>query len=48
MADSSKIPTSRIRRTATIGSLAAGQAIRQAGTVAGNVVRSKEGREAAL
>ncbi len=48
MADDSKIPTSRLRRSAKIGGLAASQALRQAGTVAGNVVRSKEGREAAL
>jgi predicted unusual protein kinase regulating ubiquinone biosynthesis (AarF/ABC1/UbiB family) len=43
-----KIPTSRVGRTARIGGLAAGQAIRQAGTLAANVARSKEGREAAL
>ena len=43
-----KIPTSRVSRTAKIGGLAAGQAIRQAGTRAANVTRSKEGREAAL
>ncbi len=42
------IPTSRVGRTAKIGGLAAGQAIRQAGTVVGNVARSKEGRQAAL
>src|SRR5579862_1588334 len=48
MPDSDKIPKSRVRRTAKIGGLAAGQAIRQASTVATNVVRSKEGREAAL
>jgi predicted unusual protein kinase regulating ubiquinone biosynthesis (AarF/ABC1/UbiB family) len=48
MADGSKIPKSRVRRTAKIGGLAAGQALRQAGTVATNVVRSPEGREAAL
>ncbi len=48
MADGSKIPKSRVRRTAKIGGLAAGQALRQAGTIAGNVARSKEGREAAL
>ncbi len=48
MADESKIPKSRIQRTAKIGTLAAGQAIRQASTLATNVVRSKEGREAAL
>ncbi len=43
-----KIPTSRVGRTAKIGGLAAGQAIRQAGTHAANVARSKEGRQAAL
>ncbi len=43
-----KIPTSRVGRTAKIGGLAAGQAIRQAGTRAANVTRSKEGRNAAL
>ena len=48
MPDESKIPTSRLRRSARLGSLAAGQAIRQAGTRATNVARSKEGREAAL
>jgi predicted unusual protein kinase regulating ubiquinone biosynthesis (AarF/ABC1/UbiB family) len=48
MADGSKIPKSRARRTAKIGGLAAGQALRQAGTIATNVARTKEGREAAL
>src|SRR5436305_244169 len=43
-----KIPTSRVGRTARIGGLAAGQAIRQAGTRAANVARTKDGREAAL
>ncbi len=43
-----RIPTSRVGRTAKIGGLAASQAIRQAGTVASNVGRSKEGRQAAL
>ena len=43
-----KIPTSRVGRTARIGGLAAGQALRQAGTRAANVARSPEGREAAL
>jgi predicted unusual protein kinase regulating ubiquinone biosynthesis (AarF/ABC1/UbiB family) len=43
-----KIPTSRVGRTAKIGGLAAGQAIRQAGTRAANVTRSKERRTAAL
>jgi predicted unusual protein kinase regulating ubiquinone biosynthesis (AarF/ABC1/UbiB family) len=43
-----KIPTSRVGRTAKISGLAAGQAIRQAGTRAANVARTKEGRSAAL
>jgi predicted unusual protein kinase regulating ubiquinone biosynthesis (AarF/ABC1/UbiB family) len=43
-----KIPTTRVGRTAKIGGLAAGQAIRQAGTRAANVARSPEGRGIAL
>ncbi|MFL5824777.1 MAG: ABC1 kinase family protein [Solirubrobacteraceae bacterium] len=43
-----KIPTSRVGRTARIGSLAAGQAIRQAGTHVTNVARTPDGRRAAL
>ena len=43
-----KIPTSRVGRTAKIGGLAAGQALRQAGTRAASVTRSKDGRSAAL
>jgi predicted unusual protein kinase regulating ubiquinone biosynthesis (AarF/ABC1/UbiB family) len=43
-----KIPTSRIRRTGKIGGLAAGQAVRQAGTRVTNVGRSREGRTRAL
>ena len=43
-----RIPTSRVGRTARIGGLATGQAIRQAGTHVGNVTRTKEGRQAAL
>ncbi len=43
-----RIPTSRVGRTARIGGLAASQAVRQAGTLATNVGRTKEGREAAL
>src|SRR5437588_4081213 len=35
-------------RTAKIGRLAAGQAIRQAGTHAANVARTKDGKQAAL
>jgi predicted unusual protein kinase regulating ubiquinone biosynthesis (AarF/ABC1/UbiB family) len=42
------IPTTRVGRTAKIGGLAAGQAIRQAGTRAANVARTKEGRQVAL
>ncbi len=48
MASDDKIPTSRVGRTAKIGGLAAGQAIRQAGTRAANVARTKEGRKVAL
>jgi predicted unusual protein kinase regulating ubiquinone biosynthesis (AarF/ABC1/UbiB family) len=47
MADN-KIPTGRVRRTAKIGGLAAGQALRQAGTLAANVTRSPEAKSAAL
>ncbi len=43
-----RIPTSRVGRTARVGRLAAGQAIRQAGTRATNVARGSEGRQAAL
>jgi predicted unusual protein kinase regulating ubiquinone biosynthesis (AarF/ABC1/UbiB family) len=43
-----KIPTSRVGRTARIGSLAAGQALREASTRAANVARSPEGRQFAL
>jgi predicted unusual protein kinase regulating ubiquinone biosynthesis (AarF/ABC1/UbiB family) len=43
-----RIPTSRVGRSAKLGGLAASQAIRQAGTLATNVGRTKEGREAAL
>jgi predicted unusual protein kinase regulating ubiquinone biosynthesis (AarF/ABC1/UbiB family) len=45
---SDRIPTTRVGRTARLGGLAAGQAIRQAGTIAANVTRTKEGRDAAL
>jgi len=37
-----------VGRTAKIGGLAAGQAVRQAGTRAANVARTKQGRQAAL
>jgi predicted unusual protein kinase regulating ubiquinone biosynthesis (AarF/ABC1/UbiB family) len=43
-----KIPTSRVSRTAKIGGLAAGQALRQAGTRAANVTRDEEASSAAL
>ncbi len=43
-----RIPTSRVGRTARVGRLAAGQAVRQAGTRAANVARSKDGRQSAL
>ena len=43
-----KIPTSRVGRTAKLGRLAAGQAVKQAGTRARNVARSKEDAQAAL
>jgi predicted unusual protein kinase regulating ubiquinone biosynthesis (AarF/ABC1/UbiB family) len=43
-----KIPTSRVRRTAKIGGLAAGQAVRQAGTRAANVTRTDDEARAAL
>jgi predicted unusual protein kinase regulating ubiquinone biosynthesis (AarF/ABC1/UbiB family) len=43
-----KIPTSRVGRTAKVGRLAAGQAVRQAGTHVTNVARTRQGRRAAL
>ena len=46
--DKSPIPTSRLRRTATVGRLAAGQAVRQAGTLAANLTRSEEDAQMAL
>jgi predicted unusual protein kinase regulating ubiquinone biosynthesis (AarF/ABC1/UbiB family) len=42
------MPTSRVGRTAKVGRLAAGQAIKQAGTHAVNVARSEEGKRVAL
>src|ERR1700730_14647007 len=45
---SDRIPTSRVRRTAKVGRLAAGQAIRQAGTRAADVTRGADGKRAAL
>lgn len=43
-----RIPTSRVGRTARIGSLAARQAMRQAGTRAANLARSRTRAQAAL
>ena len=43
-----KIPTGRVARTAKVGRVAAGQAVRQAGTKVTNVARSEEGRTKAL
>ena len=46
--DKEPIPTSRLRRSATVGRLAAGQAARQMGTRAANLTRSDEAAEQAL
>ena len=43
-----KIPTGRVTRTAKVGRVAAGQAVRQAGTKVTNVARSEDGRTKAL
>src|SRR5213595_653913 len=43
-----KIPTSRVRRTTRVGRVAAGQAVRQAGTRVANVARSDDGASKAL
>src|SRR5436305_14700153 len=43
-----RIPTARVGRTAKVGRLAAGQAVRQAGTHVTNVARTKEGKKVAL
>ncbi|MDQ6750676.1 MAG: AarF/ABC1/UbiB kinase family protein [Actinomycetota bacterium] len=43
-----RIPTGRVTRTAKVGRVAAGQAVRQAGTKVTNVARSEEGRTKAL
>jgi predicted unusual protein kinase regulating ubiquinone biosynthesis (AarF/ABC1/UbiB family) len=45
---SEKIPTSRVRRTATVGRLAASEAVKQFGTKTANIARSEEQAEAAL
>jgi predicted unusual protein kinase regulating ubiquinone biosynthesis (AarF/ABC1/UbiB family) len=46
--DTDKIPTSRVRRTATVGKLAASEAVKQFGTRAANVTRGEEASEQAL
>ena len=43
-----KIPTSRVRRTATVGRLAASEAVKQFGTRAANVTRGEQASQAAL
>ena len=43
-----KIPTSRVRRTATVGSWRPGEAVKQFGTRAANVTRGEQASEAAL
>jgi predicted unusual protein kinase regulating ubiquinone biosynthesis (AarF/ABC1/UbiB family) len=46
--ENEKIPTSRARRTATVATLAASEAVKQFGTRAANVTRGDEASEAAL
>ncbi|HEX3434477.1 MAG TPA: AarF/ABC1/UbiB kinase family protein [Solirubrobacteraceae bacterium] len=46
--ENEKIPTSRVRRTATVASLAAGEAVKQFGTRAANVTRGQEASEEAM
>jgi predicted unusual protein kinase regulating ubiquinone biosynthesis (AarF/ABC1/UbiB family) len=46
--ESEKIPTSRARRTATVASLAASEAVKQFGTRAANVTRGEEASEDAM
>jgi predicted unusual protein kinase regulating ubiquinone biosynthesis (AarF/ABC1/UbiB family) len=46
--ESDRIPTSRVRRTATVGKLAATEAVKQFGTRAVNVTRGDEAAERAL
>jgi predicted unusual protein kinase regulating ubiquinone biosynthesis (AarF/ABC1/UbiB family) len=46
--ESEKIPTSRVRRTATVASLAASEAVKQFGTRAANVTRGDEASEEAM
>jgi predicted unusual protein kinase regulating ubiquinone biosynthesis (AarF/ABC1/UbiB family) len=43
-----KIPTSRVRRTATVASLAASEAVKQFGTRAANITRDEEASQEAM
>src|ERR1700694_4237491 len=46
--ENEKIPPSRVRRTATVATLAASEAVKQCGTRAANVTRGEEASEAAM
>ncbi len=46
--ENEKIPTSRVRRTTKVASLAAGEAVKQFGTRAANVARGEEASEEAM
>jgi predicted unusual protein kinase regulating ubiquinone biosynthesis (AarF/ABC1/UbiB family) len=46
--ENEKIPTSRVRRTATVATLAAGEAVKQFGTRAANVTRGEEASQEAM
>jgi predicted unusual protein kinase regulating ubiquinone biosynthesis (AarF/ABC1/UbiB family) len=46
--ENEKIPTSRVRRTATVATLAASEAVKQFGTRAANVARGEEAADAAM
>ncbi len=46
--ENEKIPTSRVRRTATVATLAASEAVKQFGTRAANVARDEEASEEAM
>ncbi|HME01648.1 MAG TPA: AarF/ABC1/UbiB kinase family protein [Solirubrobacteraceae bacterium] len=46
--ESEKIPTSRVRRTATVATLAASEAVKQFGTRAANITRGEEAADEAM
>jgi predicted unusual protein kinase regulating ubiquinone biosynthesis (AarF/ABC1/UbiB family) len=46
--ENQKIPTSRVRRTATVASLAASEAVKQFGTRAANITRDEEASQEAM